>query len=401
MDPISLHNYEVYFIDFFDGQLNALQTAELMEFLEKYPNKKSEFDTYDSIQIPLDSIKFSEKNSIYNGVIEESISINENNYEDYIIAKNEKLINNTNMIALNSFIETDPLFQKTEQIYAATILLKDKIEFPDKEKLLKKVAVLPLLTYFSAAAAVLFFFFLMYFPSTSYEYKELAKREFDNYPLMEQNNPYMIANSSEDMKKDEKIGKVVGNSEKTIKKGSSVAENSANNSNANNNSSNLALIVANVDESKKDTLNGIIPITTIAETDPNKIAEIDRINDSIIENTVFQRLGKTELVAMRNANMEMIDDLEDDDEIVLTILTPDNLNDINKDKGIEYASLTEAAKGITKTEVLKNKSLIEVLASEITNSTNNKIKITAKKEIDKKLEMFALEIGSFSFSKKF
>jgi len=41
---ISQHNYEAYFIDYFEGSLSAAETSELMAFLAANPDRKREFD---------------------------------------------------------------------------------------------------------------------------------------------------------------------------------------------------------------------------------------------------------------------------------------------------------------------------------------------------------------------
>tara|TARA_R110000868_G_scaffold90635_5_gene251367 strand:+ start:46 stop:705 length:660 start_codon:yes stop_codon:yes gene_type:complete len=61
----------------------------------------------------------------------------------------------------------------------------------------------------------------------------------------------------------------------------------------------------------------------------------------------------------------------------------------------EAANLTAFAKEAIQKEVLKNKSLKEILLEELNELTNNKVKVSGRNE-----EVFALNIGNFSFSRK-
>jgi hypothetical protein len=44
MKKITLHNYEIYAIDYIDGALNAAQEKALLEFFDAHPELKSEFE---------------------------------------------------------------------------------------------------------------------------------------------------------------------------------------------------------------------------------------------------------------------------------------------------------------------------------------------------------------------
>ena len=56
---------------------------------------------------------------------------------------------------------------------------------------------------------------------------------------------------------------------------------------------------------------------------------------------------------------------------------------------------------LLKKEMLNDKPIIEVIAEEITAATNEKVKLKAVKGLNQKIGEFALQIGSFSISKKY
>ena len=57
---ININNYEVFVIDFIDGKLNEIDTANLFAFLNQNPILKAEFDLLnnESNSIPLETISF-------------------------------------------------------------------------------------------------------------------------------------------------------------------------------------------------------------------------------------------------------------------------------------------------------------------------------------------------------
>ena len=43
---LSRSNYEIYFLDYYEGNLTESQRRELMSFLEQNPDLKEEFDSF-------------------------------------------------------------------------------------------------------------------------------------------------------------------------------------------------------------------------------------------------------------------------------------------------------------------------------------------------------------------
>ena len=61
---ININNYEIYFIDYFDGNLPEEVVAELMLFLEANAELKEEFESFENINLTQDKIVFEDKSSI-------------------------------------------------------------------------------------------------------------------------------------------------------------------------------------------------------------------------------------------------------------------------------------------------------------------------------------------------
>ena len=61
---INRSNYEVWFIDYADGQLSPEQVAELLLFLEENPDLKNEFTLFEQVELPVDTVEFPFKKSL-------------------------------------------------------------------------------------------------------------------------------------------------------------------------------------------------------------------------------------------------------------------------------------------------------------------------------------------------
>jgi len=61
---INRSNYEVWFIDYADGQLSPDQVAEMLLFLEENPDLKNEFSLFEQVTLPVDTVEFAFKKSL-------------------------------------------------------------------------------------------------------------------------------------------------------------------------------------------------------------------------------------------------------------------------------------------------------------------------------------------------
>ena len=61
---INRNNYEIFFLDYHEGNLSAQQQAKLFIFLEQHPDLKNEFESFDLVKLPSINIFFEEKNSL-------------------------------------------------------------------------------------------------------------------------------------------------------------------------------------------------------------------------------------------------------------------------------------------------------------------------------------------------
>ncbi len=173
---ININNYEVYVIDFIDGMLNEIDTANLLIFLDQNPVLKEEFE----ILINSSKLIPFEHNSFDSSSLLKPTNINLNNYNEKLIALIENDLVQADkdflLIEINRYSE----LKKEYELFLKTKLIPDsKILFKNKEFLIKTpFSILPLYTKISAIAAlfiavIIVFYFVNNFNSDN----QLANNE--------------------------------------------------------------------------------------------------------------------------------------------------------------------------------------------------------------------------------
>lgn len=155
---INIENYESFYLDFLEGNLNKSDTAILLAFLEENPSLKVE-DSEFSVFSPDDSIQFDgfSKSLLKFQAFDQLIDAE--NLELFLIASIEKQLPDTKTKELQQFLVKNPTFLIDLQQYEKAHLIADKsIIYPDKQKL-KRGIVIPMYARFLAAAAGIALFF--------------------------------------------------------------------------------------------------------------------------------------------------------------------------------------------------------------------------------------------------
>jgi len=195
---INRDNYEIYFIDYWDGTLNTSLEKELMTFLENNYDLKEEFDNFENVSISPDKkIKFVEKESLKKPVIASVQSINEQNYEEYFIANIEGDLNREESLLLEEFILTNPLLEKEYQLFANTKLIADKNIVYEHKAGLKKTSVIkfnPKYIYYPVSVAASIIILLAVYLSLNKE-KPTADKFYANRNTYRHNRKYNLNNT--------------------------------------------------------------------------------------------------------------------------------------------------------------------------------------------------------------
>ena len=192
MKKVNKNNYEIYILDYYEGNLSDNQVDELMLFLAENPKLKEEFDNFENITLSPDmSIEFKDKDKLKRNIITPCNNINENNYENFFIADLEGDISSEESENLKTFIEKNPCLKKEYETFKLTYLKPDESIVFENKKSLKKYpfkAYFKKQIYYSVSIAasiliVLYFFFNK--PekqnfSSRYEIAQINNRQYIN-----------------------------------------------------------------------------------------------------------------------------------------------------------------------------------------------------------------------------
>ena len=152
-------NYELYFVDYYEDNLSKEHVAELMVFLEQHADLKTEFEDYSELESIAHDIEFKEKDALKKIVVP-TLSINESNAEEYLIANIEGDLSSNEQKELNSFLSANPIYKSDQKLFKKSKLTGASIVFNNKRSL-KKSVVIPLwikrTSQIAAAAAIVLF----------------------------------------------------------------------------------------------------------------------------------------------------------------------------------------------------------------------------------------------------
>jgi hypothetical protein len=190
---ITIHNYETVLIDYFDGKLNALETAQVILFLEQHPEIKKEFEGMDkmpSIDATYIDVSFQERLK----KMSEQAFFHGKTFDEIMIAELEGDCSDEEKVIIIELTEKNSSLKKLRDTLKRTQLKPDKaIVFPNKSSLKRKAPIVFYLTReFTAAAAFLLIvamLFLIYNNSGKQNPEvEIALQKNENTPAAKVTN---------------------------------------------------------------------------------------------------------------------------------------------------------------------------------------------------------------------
>ena len=127
---INRHNYEIYFIDYHEGNLPPDREEELMAFFEANPDLKKEFEEYSAEPLLADqNIIFRNKKSLKKEESKPEYSEN----DQMAIAYLEGDLSADDKLRAESMLDEDDNFQRLHKEYLRTRSVADySITYPDK-----------------------------------------------------------------------------------------------------------------------------------------------------------------------------------------------------------------------------------------------------------------------------
>ena len=132
---IDIQNYEVFMIDYLDGNLAPELEAELLSFLDNHPEIKSEIEDFDLIKLKTNTDVYECKLDLKKSILDTGI-INPENFEHYSIAYYEGDLSEKEQGHLLNYIKEHKSLAK-EFKFMGNIQLKfdDSIEYQTKNEL--------------------------------------------------------------------------------------------------------------------------------------------------------------------------------------------------------------------------------------------------------------------------
>jgi len=160
---INRNNYEEYFLDFVEGNLNDKQIKEVKLFLVQNPDLKNELNDFKIVKLIPENLVFPEKEFIKKKSDRDVVEINNSNYHYYFVAKIENDLSEDQIKVLEKYLSDKPDKQKEFEVYQKSILKPEKnLIFFDKDilkkNIVKKSGFRRILPYISAAASLLIIF---------------------------------------------------------------------------------------------------------------------------------------------------------------------------------------------------------------------------------------------------
>jgi hypothetical protein len=156
MEKINQHNYEAFYLDYLEGNLNEIDHAMLFDFLDDNLDLKSELedDVLDyTILSNSDKLTAFEKEDLKHFDCHKG-EICLNNVNDFIISDLENDISSEKKKELNAFIIEHDLESNKKYFFATKLKPNLSEVFEDKSELKKKGVIIPLFLKMASIAAV-------------------------------------------------------------------------------------------------------------------------------------------------------------------------------------------------------------------------------------------------------
>ena len=153
MKKLNKHNYEAYFLDYIEGNLNESQVRELKKFLNSNPELKEELHDFEEFTLEPENIIYKHKEDLIQNAQAKHFEIND--FEYLCVADIEKDITEEEKNRLFEKVEEDTSRIKDLGLFKKTKLFPDfNIKYPKKNQLMRRYLPAGFKTVFSVAAAV-------------------------------------------------------------------------------------------------------------------------------------------------------------------------------------------------------------------------------------------------------
>lgn len=153
---INRGNYEVFVVDFIDGNLSPDETAVFMKFLEKHPDIEEEVRGLSEISITGAPDTYKEKTILKKQEIASVNNITESNYEEAFFAYHEGDMVDSEKIDVEKFLGLNPQLKEEFTLHSNLYVKPDTaIIYNNKLSLRKRTYYIPASVWSAAAVIIL------------------------------------------------------------------------------------------------------------------------------------------------------------------------------------------------------------------------------------------------------
>lgn len=164
MEHISIFNYEAFYLDFLEGNLNEEETALFLAFMEAHPELKLDDESLVSVEVETSNLDPQFKNSLKQVSFPDT-PITLSNVEQFLIAETEGQLSSTKLAELEAFVATNSTLRQSQKLYATAHLKADlSVVYADKAGLKRKKAFVlwPYVSLALAASLTAILFYVYY-----------------------------------------------------------------------------------------------------------------------------------------------------------------------------------------------------------------------------------------------
>lgn len=153
MERISIFNYEAFYLDFLEGNLNEEDYALFLKFLEENPELKVIDEHLPALELEESFLDSAYKHSLKQPLLSDRITLL--NYEYFLISQAEGLLSKDKENEISEFIVGNSELEKEKTIInSAYFSTKEQFVYVEKDSLKRKKAIV-LWPYYTAAASIM------------------------------------------------------------------------------------------------------------------------------------------------------------------------------------------------------------------------------------------------------
>lgn len=159
-NSIHIDNYEAFYLDYLEGNLNEADTALLLDFLQSHPELQLEDESLEYLAAETPAV-LDDSTKLFLKFPDTRVTITAENIELFLVALVENQLAEEKIAELRQFLLQNPSFERELHYYQLTKLKPEtNLVFPAKRSLKKGGAVIPMYFYpaVAAAASVLLIF---------------------------------------------------------------------------------------------------------------------------------------------------------------------------------------------------------------------------------------------------